>query len=82
MKVQVRRSGGFANITRTFTIDSEQLDETGAQDLQRVVEALRGEPAERAHRPDAYRYLVEVDGDEFVICESWITEALTRLAKR
>ena len=82
MKVRVKRSGGFANIARTFTIDSQTLDETGAQDLERVVEALRSDSAERAQRPDAYRYLVEVDNEEFVICESWITEALTRLAKK
>ena len=82
MKVTVHRSGGFANIARTFTIDSGKLDETSARDLERVVEALRSESAERARRPDAYRYLVEVDDEEFVISESWITEALTTLAKR
>ncbi len=81
MKVTVHRSGGFANIAKTFSIDAEQLDETSARDLEHVVEALRSDSAERARRPDAYRYLVDVDGEEFVISESWITEALTRLAK-
>ena len=81
MKVKVHRSGGFANIRRAFTIDSDELDETSAQDLERVVEALRSDSAERVRRPDAYRYLIEVDDEEFVISESWITEALTRLAK-
>ena len=77
----MRRSGGFANIARTFHIDSDWLDESGAADLQRIVDALRTSAAERAGRPDSYRFLIDVDGDEFIVSESWITEALTRLGR-
>ena len=81
MRVTVRRSGGFANIARTFHIDSDWLDENGAGDLQRVVDALRTSAGERARYPDSYRFLIDVDGEEFIVSESWITEALTRLGR-
>ena len=80
MRVTVKRTGGFANIARIFTIDSSDLNEDDAQELENAVEALRD--ATQDKHPDAFRYRVTVDNESFDISECWITRTLMRLAER
>lgn len=80
MKVTVRRSGGFANIAQTYSLDSDELDAAGKEELERAVDALR-DATEQRH-PDTFRYQVEADDEEFVVGECWAVEALVRLARQ
>ena len=79
MKVTVRRSGGFANITTTFAVDSAKLDEDDSEALTRAVEALRETTTQR--HPDRFRYHVSADGEEFVVGECTAIRTIERLAK-
>ncbi len=71
MKVQIERSGGFANIRRTFVADAAALDSARASELTRLVEAadlatFPENPTPRPGKPDrfCYRITVEDRGDE------------------
>ena len=79
MKVTVRRSGGFANITQTSEIDSAKLSEREREELERAIDALR-DVTEQRH-PDTFRYHVNVDGEQFVVGDCWAVEVLKRLSR-
>lgn len=38
VKVEVVRSGGFAGLTRTASVDTDQLDDAAAEELRRLCE--------------------------------------------
>ena len=80
MRVTVKRTGGFANIARIFTIDSEDLNEEDGAELENAVQALQD--ATQDKHPDSFRYRVTVDDESFDISECWITRTLMRLANR
>ena len=88
MKVQVERSGGLANIRRTFTADAAVLDPQNASELARLVEAAElatfpENPTPRPGKPDrfSYRITVEHDGSErsVMVSEDAASEGLLRL---
>lgn len=58
MRIEVRRSGGFAGIARTFKVDTATLPPTRAAEIERLARSL----ASRAASPDAFVYDVTIDG--------------------
>ena len=79
MIVTIRRSGGFANISRTYTIDSAKLDPSERETLERALAAL-ADANDRQH-PDTYRYTIECEGKAYTIAEGWIAKRLIELAE-
>jgi hypothetical protein len=80
VRVTVKRTGGFANIARVFTIDSSDLNEADVAELENAVEALLDATADK--HPDGFRYRITVDSESYEISECWITRTLLRLAER
>ncbi len=60
MRIEVRRSGGFAGMTRTFAVDTAQLPRERAERIERL--AREAPAARRAPRADAFSYEVTIDG--------------------
>ncbi len=90
MKVQVERSGGLANIRRTYAADAAALDAETAGELRRLVEAAElgtfpENPTPRPGKPDrfCYRITVEQEGRErsVTVSEDTASEALLRLVE-
>jgi hypothetical protein len=88
MRVRVERSGGFANIRRTFTADAASLEAAKAAELARLVEdadlaTFAENPTPLQGKPDrfSYRITVEREGSErsVVVGEDAASEALLRL---
>ena len=88
MRVRLERSGGFANIHRTFTADAKTLPSGPAEELRRLVEAADLEhfpenPTPRPGKPDRFYYqiIVEHEGTEHsvTVAEDSAPEALLRL---
>jgi hypothetical protein len=88
MRVSLERSGGFANIRRTFAADAKKLHPTQAEELRRLVEAadlihFPEEPTPRPGRPDRfyYRITIEHEGGErtVTVAEDSAPAALQRL---
>jgi emfourin len=68
VRIQLRRSGGFAGLTRTAEVDSEELPEDEARHVHRLVEEGRLDelarlPPERPPGADRFQYELTV-GDE------------------
>jgi hypothetical protein len=66
MRVRIERSGGFANIRRTFTADAALLDTQRADELTRLVEAadlatFPENPTPRPGKPDRFSYQITVE---------------------
>jgi hypothetical protein len=88
MRVSVERSGGFANIRRTFAADARRLAPAQAEELRQLVEAadlihFPDEPTPRPGRPDRffYRITIEHEGSERTVrvAEDSAPAALQRL---
>ncbi|MCJ7440125.1 MAG: hypothetical protein MUO25_00900 [Thermoanaerobaculaceae bacterium] len=88
MRVRLERSGGFANIRRTFTADAKTLAPVQAQELRSLVEAadlahFPEEPTPRPGRPERfyYRITIEHEGAErsVTVAEDSAPEALQHL---
>ncbi len=70
VRVEVNRSGGFAGITRTASLDTESLDAAKAAELRRLVGVSRaasspaaaGEPAAR-RGADRFQFEITVEHD-------------------
>jgi hypothetical protein len=66
MRITVRRTGGFAGITRTFEVDTATLPAARAAEIERLVRQHRkGEPA-----ADGFGYEVTVDGEEISVSDA------------
>lgn len=66
MRVRLERSGGFANIRRTFTADAKTLAPVQAEELRTLVEAadlahFPEEPTPRPGRPERFYYRITID---------------------
>jgi hypothetical protein len=64
MRVTVERSGGFAGITKTKSVDQEDLSPDDAKVMRELVQALdRSEGSERSpgRQPDRFEYVVTVE---------------------
>ena len=87
MKVALRRSGGFAGMTRQCALDSAALAAEDAETLKRLVDAVMAspQPSAPAH-PDAFQYDVSVTDDSgatrnFRWSESTLTEPARALVE-
>lgn len=68
MKVRLERSGGFANVRRSLTVDAAALAPARAEELRRLVEAadlstFPENPTPLAGRPDRFVYRVTVEDE-------------------
>jgi hypothetical protein len=66
MRVSVERSGGFANIRRTFAADAKKLAPPQAEEMRQLVEAadlihFPEEPTPRPGRPDRFYYRITIE---------------------
>jgi len=68
MRVRLDRTGGFANIRRTFTADAATLAPERADELRRLVEAadldgIASTPPAPPRGADRFVYTVTVEGE-------------------
>jgi hypothetical protein len=66
VRVEVSRSGGFAGVTRTASVDTDSLDTAQAAELRRLVGASRAASVPPARRPsadgaDRFQYEITVE---------------------
>jgi hypothetical protein len=66
MRVRLERTGGFANIRRTFSADAATLGPERAEELRRLVEAadleaLAAAPPQPARGADRFSYTITVE---------------------
>ena len=66
MRVKLERSGGFANVRRTVTVDEEALAPERAQELRRLVDhadlaTFPEDPTPVAGGPDRFVYRLTVE---------------------
>ncbi|MFE9449459.1 protealysin inhibitor emfourin [Streptomyces sp. NPDC006739] len=82
MRIQVRRTGGFAGIERRAEVDtSERSDAREWHALaERVLSAGRGGP--RAGVPDGFHYEITVDGRTVHTADPHLTEDERELVSR
>ncbi|TXS55086.1 protealysin inhibitor emfourin [Streptomyces sp. t39] len=75
MRIQVRRTGGFAGIEKTAEIDT--ADRADAQDVQALVEQAvpDGHPEPPAGVPDGFTYQLTVDGRTVYCSDPRLTPA-------
>ncbi len=75
MRIEVRRTGGFAGVSRTFSIDTATLPPARGARIERLAREL----AARAPSADAFAYDVTIDGETLrgVDAEA-LVEAMTR----
>ena len=59
MRVEVRRTGGFAGIARAWSIDTAKLPPERAAQIERAIERMT---EGRSSSPDAFAYEVIIDG--------------------
>jgi Emfourin len=88
MRVRLDRSGGFANIRRSFTADTKAMPQVQVEELRRLVEAVDlshfpEEPTPRPGRPDRFYYRVTIEHEKaersITVAEDSAPEALQRL---
>jgi hypothetical protein len=88
MRVSIERSGGLANIRRTFAADGKRLAPSQAEEMRQLVEDadlihFPEEPTPRPGRPDRffYRITIEHEGVErtVTVAEDSAPAALQRL---
>ncbi|MBO0828087.1 MAG: hypothetical protein J2P24_09925 [Streptosporangiales bacterium] len=70
MRVDVRRSGGFAGITRTGSADLPDDDARALADTVRAAAAAAGDRPV----PDAFTYHVDLGGEQLTVGEQALTE--------
>jgi hypothetical protein len=69
VRIQLKRSGGFAGLTRTAEVDSEELPEEAAHRVRQLadegrLDELAAREPERPSGADRYQYELVVEGDE------------------
>ncbi|MFE3601216.1 protealysin inhibitor emfourin [Streptomyces sp. NPDC059096] len=80
MRIQVRRTGGFAGIERTAEIDTARLpDPAHWQALAHRALTATGSPAPRAGVPDGFAYTITVDGRTVHCADPHLTDAQREL---
>jgi hypothetical protein len=62
MKITIDRSGGFANIPLHREIDTAMLPHAEGAEIERLAEEARKSPVPSAPMPDAYSYVITIDG--------------------
>jgi len=88
MRVKLERSGGFANIRRTFTADTKVMPAVQVEELRHLVDALdlahfHEEPTPRPGRPDRFYFRVTIEDERaersITVAEDSAPEALQHL---
>lgn len=64
MRIEVRRTGGFAGIARTWEVDTAQLPAGRAAEIERLA---RGLAAPSSQVADGFSYEVTIDGERFAV---------------
>ena len=77
MKVTVTRHGGFAGITRTWTVDIDELAD--AADWHELIDSLPWGSRDGAPQPDRFVYAVDCNRRSAVIPEEHLTDDWRRL---
>ncbi|MFB6983046.1 protealysin inhibitor emfourin [Streptomyces scopuliridis] len=83
MRIQVRRTGGFAGIERRAEIETSGLRD--ASDWRELAERAMADGADTpsAGVPDGYHYVITIDDDRTVHCaDPGLTEAQRALISR
>ena len=70
MKITIDRSGGFANIPLHHEIDTATLPHAEGAEIERLAEAARKVPVSSTPMPDAYSYVITIDGATYEMTES------------
>ncbi len=68
MKITIDRSGGFANIPLHREVDTATLPQ-GAE-IERLAAEARKSPVSATPMPDAYSYVITIDGVRYEMTES------------
>jgi len=82
MKIMLDRSGGFANIPLHREIDTSTLPHAEGAEIERLAFSARKEAVSATPMPDAYTYVVTIDGERYEMTESpgaW-TELIAKLS--
>ena len=66
MRVTVRRTGGFAGVTRTWEVDTAQLPAARAAEIEQLANELAAGSSQQAVA-DAFVYEVTVDGETVAV---------------
>jgi hypothetical protein len=75
MRIEVRRTGGFAGVARRFSVDTSGLPAARAARIERLARAL----AAASSSADAFSYDVTVDGQTFIgVDAEALVEEITR----
>lgn len=77
MKVTVTRHGGFAGITRTWTVDIDDLPD--AAEWRKLVDSLPWDSPDSAPQPDRFVYNVACNRRRAVLPEDHLTDDWRRL---
>jgi hypothetical protein len=59
MRIEVRRTGGFAGVARTFAVDTSTLPAARAAEIERLARGLAPRSSQVA---DSFSYEVTIDG--------------------
>jgi hypothetical protein len=70
MKITLDRSGGFANIPLHREIDTATLPHAKGAEIERLADVARKSPFSSAPMPDAYSYVITIDGVRYEMTES------------
>lgn len=82
MRIQVRRTGGFAGIERSATVDT--AGRSDADGWRALAEEALADPggAPRTGVPDGFAYEITVDGRTVHAADPRLTDAQRRLVSR
>jgi len=69
MHITMDRSGGFANIRLHREVDTATLPPAEAAEIERLAAAALKSPASSDPMPDAFTYVITIDGARHVMTE-------------
>ena len=69
MRITMDRSGGFANIRLHREVDTATLPPAEAAEIERLAAAAIKSPASSDPMPDAFTYVITIDGARCVMTE-------------
>ncbi len=69
MRIELDRSGGFANIRVHREVDTAALPRAEAEEIERLAAEARNTPVSSAPMPDAFTYRITIDGVPYSMTE-------------
>lgn len=82
MRIQVKRTGGFAGITRRAEVDTTGRPDAAAWEALALRALVPGRDAYRGTVPDGFHYEITVDGRTVRCADPRLTEAQRDLVGR